>query len=269
MIVFVLSCIQNDVYFLRRTLKKSKKGTLSHSFNIYKYDESGEYYDFLGKNAIDLSIKEAQKTRKVFEATIGSYEDYVFSSYYESQNIEKWLETTEKERYRLFCEYLGLGILEEKYQAALELMKNHVKASFISKYSIEGLQGEIQDAKVEISDIVGGINEREAHVKRLNGKIQEFQEKVNLLSKEIKVVDVQKPISKNYLTGEESSHLFVTIDIHFHSIFESMDFDEMVWELCILIKENIIKENMKKEPIKIKLSELKVLIKKNLRRKQV
>lgn len=48
---------------------------------------------------------------------------------------------------------------------------------------------------------------------------------------EIKVVDVQKPISKNYLTGEESSHLFVTIDIHFHSIFESMDFDEMVWEL--------------------------------------
>lgn len=181
--------IQNDVYFLRRTLKKSKKGTLSHSFNIYKYDESGEYYDFLGKNAIDLSIKEAQKTRKVFEATIGSYEDYVFSSYYESQNIEKWLETTEKERYRLFCEYLGLGILEEKYQAALELMKNHVKASFISKYSIEGLQGEIQDAKVEISDIVGGINEREAHVKRLNGKIQEFQEKVNLLSKEIKVVD--------------------------------------------------------------------------------
>lgn len=48
---------------------------------------------------------------------------------------------------------------------------------------------------------------------------------------EIKVVDVQKPIAKNYLTGKESSSLFVTIDIHFHSVFEYIDFDEMVWEL--------------------------------------
>ena len=62
---------------------------------------------------------------------------------------------------------------------------------------------------------------------------------------EIKVVDVQKPISKNYLTGKESSHLFVTIDIHFYSIYEFMDFDEMVWELQQECEKIVGKHNIR------------------------
>ena len=34
------------------------------------------------------------------------------------------------------------------------------------------------------------------------------------VTEEIKVVDVQKVTGKNYLTGEERSHLFVTIDVY-------------------------------------------------------
>ena len=64
-------------------------------------------------------------------------------------------------------------------------------------------------------------------------------------TEEIKVVDVQKPTSKNYWTGEESSHLFVTIDIRFNSIFEYMDFDEMVWELQQECEKLIGKHNIR------------------------
>ena len=64
-------------------------------------------------------------------------------------------------------------------------------------------------------------------------------------TEEIKVVDVQKPTSKNYLTGEESSHLFVTIDIHFYSIYEFMDFDEMVWELQKECEKIVGKHNIR------------------------
>lgn len=146
--------IQSDTYYLLRTLKKSKSGTISHTFKIYKYDDTAEYIESIGKNAIDLSIKDAQVTRKKFENVIGTYEDYVFSSYYESQNIEKWLETSETERYRLFCEYLGLGILEEKYQIASKMLSTHQKTSLISKYNLETLYEEIETSEEELSNII-------------------------------------------------------------------------------------------------------------------
>jgi DNA repair exonuclease SbcCD ATPase subunit len=146
--------IQSDTYYLIRTLKKSKSGTISHSFKIYKYDDTAEYIEAIGKNAIDLSIKDAQVTRKKFENVIGTYEDYVFSSYYESQNIEKWLETSETERYRLFCEYLGLGILEEKYQIASKMLNVHQKTSLISKYNLETLYEEIETSELELENIL-------------------------------------------------------------------------------------------------------------------
>lgn len=150
--------IQNDVYYLKRTLKKGKTGNISHSFSIYKYDDEGDYIEFLGRNAIDLSIKDAQKTRKKFEDVIGSYEDYIFSSYYESQNIEKWLETTETERYRLFCEYLGLGILEQKNKIASKELTTFLKSSLMTKYSLEELNNEIDSAKVQIFNIDNEID---------------------------------------------------------------------------------------------------------------
>lgn len=195
--------IQSDTYYLLRTLKKSKSGTISHSFKIYKYDDTAEYIESIGKNAIDLSIKDAQVTRKKFENVIGTYEDYVFSSYYESQNIEKWLETTETERYRLFCEYLGLGILEEKYQIVSKMLNAHQKTSLISKYNLETLYEEIETAEEELEDLLSNIKEINDTV------LSKFQDEIDLKNNELellfskkkfidsKVEKVDAPILKN------------------------------------------------------------------------
>jgi DNA repair exonuclease SbcCD ATPase subunit len=171
--------IQSDTYYLSRTLKKSKSGTISHSFKIYKYDDTADFIESIGKNAIDLSIKDAQVTRKKFENIIGTYEDYVFSSYYESQNIEKWLETSETERYRLFCEYLGLGILEEKYQIASKILNVHQKTSLISTYNLETLYEEIKDSEEELESIVSSINEIK------EGILKDLENQISLKNKEL------------------------------------------------------------------------------------
>jgi DNA repair exonuclease SbcCD ATPase subunit len=171
--------IQSDTYYLSRTLKKSKSGTISHSFKIYKYDDTADFIESIGKNAIDLSIKDAQVTRKKFENIIGTYEDYVFSSYYESQNIEKWLETSETERYRLFCEYLGLGILEEKYQIASKILNVHQKTSLISTYNLETLYEEIKDSEEELESIVSNINEIKV------GILKDLENQISLKNKEL------------------------------------------------------------------------------------
>jgi hypothetical protein len=64
-------------------------------------------------------------------------------------------------------------------------------------------------------------------------------------TEEIKVVDVQKVTGKDYLTGKESSHLFVTIDVYIETIFQSMNMDEMVWELKQECEKLIGKNNIR------------------------
>ncbi len=64
-------------------------------------------------------------------------------------------------------------------------------------------------------------------------------------TEEIKVVDVQKTTAKNYLTGKESSSLFVTIDIYIHSVFAYVDIDEMLWELKQECENIIGKHNIR------------------------
>jgi hypothetical protein len=193
--------IQSDTYYLLRTLKKSKSGTISHSFKIYKYDDTAEYIESIGKNAIDLSIKDAQVTRKKFENVIGTYEDYVFSSYYESQNIEKWLETSETERYRLFCEYLGLGILEEKYQIASKMLNVHQKTSLISKYNIETLYEEIETSEEELENVISIINEFK------NTVLKSLEAEINLKNDELESLYSKKKFIDSRIEKVEESTL--------------------------------------------------------------
>jgi hypothetical protein len=65
------------------------------------------------------------------------------------------------------------------------------------------------------------------------------------VTEEIKVVDVQKTTAKDYISGKESSSLFVTIDIYMHSAFEHVDFDEMIWELKQECEKIIGKHNIR------------------------
>ena len=65
------------------------------------------------------------------------------------------------------------------------------------------------------------------------------------VTEEIKVIDVQKVTGKNYLNGEERRHLFVTIDVYIDTIFQSMNMDEMVWELQQECEKIIGKHNIR------------------------
>ena len=65
------------------------------------------------------------------------------------------------------------------------------------------------------------------------------------VTKEIKVVDVEKVTGKSNLTSKESSHLFVTIDVYIETIFQGINTDEMVWELQQECEKIIGKNNIR------------------------
>ena len=75
--------------------------------------------------------------------------------------------------------------------------------------------------------------------------IDSYVEDTVYVTEEIKVVNVQKITSKDHLTGKESSHLFVTIDVYIETIFDNMDVGGMVWELEIDCEKIIGKNNIR------------------------
>ena len=203
-----------ETYYLKRSLNRNTKGKVSHKFSIYKYDDNAPVDVDLGIRAINLNQKNAQKTLKKFKNIIGTYNDFVFASYYEYHNIEKWIQTKAKERYRLFCEYLGLGLIEEKYQIAKPLLNKHLRESLTSKYNVEEVQENVENLKTLINQDEGDVelikqsvlqleNEIEAHniaIKRLyksrfpvetkyeNFNIEDAENKVSQIQKEIRSV---------------------------------------------------------------------------------
>jgi hypothetical protein len=60
---------------------------------------------------------------KAFENNIGTIEDYMFTSMFDSSNIEKWIETKPTKRFNLFSEYLGLKKLEFKHEVGKQFYK--------------------------------------------------------------------------------------------------------------------------------------------------
>lgn len=118
-------------------------------------------------------------------------------------------------------------ITESQYQILLE--SNTESMQNVIDIAFKSLKEKIEDGFFEVSYVEDSV----------------------YVTEEIKVVEVQKVTGKNYLTGKESSHLFITIDVYIETIFQSMDMGEMLWELqqeC----ERIIGKNT----IRLKLREV-------------
>ena len=64
------------------------------------------------------------------------------------------------------------------------------------------------------------------------------------MTEKIKVVEVQKVTSKNYM-GVENSSLFVTVDVYISTIFGTLDVGGMLWEVQIECEKLIGKNNIR------------------------
>lgn len=194
--------IDDDIYYLKRVLTKtrSRNGSgVKHKYHIFRYDDERGTECGLRRPAVNLSIQNASVSLKKFEKTIGTYDDYVFASYYEYHNIEKWVATTKTQRYRLFCEYLGLALLESKYQVAKAMLNTHTKQGIGSTYSeskLKLLNGEIEASMVAIANkrLVAekALASLEEKSKEISTKIKSLYNKKHSIDVKYEIFDLEE-----------------------------------------------------------------------------
>jgi hypothetical protein len=112
-------------------------------------------------------------------------------------------------------------ITESQYKMLLE--SNTESMQTLIDMAFDALKNNVEDGFFEVSYVEDSV----------------------YVTEEIKVVNVQNVTGKNYLTGKESTHLFVTVDVYIETIFQSMNMDEMVWELQQECEKIIGKHNIR------------------------
>lgn len=175
--------VEDKIYYLRRDLIRKKSDSVSHNLTV----KSKNVGDLDWQNENDLSSNKAMENlRKV----IGSYDDYVYGSFYNLTSIKKWISTAGVERYRNVVNYLGLSIIEQKYQVATEIYKQFLEThSDVSKESIDDFRAEFEEVKEEyeafkkaLTNKKKALSKSELDKEKHDIKIQSIYEKISALN---------------------------------------------------------------------------------------
>lgn len=214
--------IDNIKYYLKRTLKKNEEtGNVTHRFKIFQYDENGKE-KINNKAAISLNKKDAVKSLQHFQEKIGTIEDFIFTSMFDSLNVEKWIETKPTKRFNLFSEYLGLKKLEDKFLQAKELYNQFVKSSKFINFSIE-------DTKLEISELTDKIKSDSKELKSVNSQIKDIELKISNLEHKIH----NNVLSKKYAPDNINLELLQADQLKYENQIQDLQFS-------IVKKQNLL-----------------------------
>lgn len=171
--------INDETFFVRRDFTKGKSGKVSQKLSIS--NQNG--------NTIDNDY---------YESLVGDIKTFLFVSYFDTFSVEKWLNTKPTERYRLFVNYFGLQILEEKFKTAKRAYDDWFKNSKTKNYQHLDIPLEIKNLEESIAKL---IEVNEAIFKQ---KQDEETKKQGLL--------VEQNRLKNLLKGVPDSLIGVTQD---------------------------------------------------------
>ena len=158
--------IENKNYLIRRDFTRNANNKVSQKITI---SSDGQI--------IDLAI---------FKKLIGDIQQFLFISFFDSFNVEKWLNTKPTERYRMFLNYFGLNSIEDKVKIAKIQYDTFLKNSIVKQYANINVENEILLREGEIlnleknitkinsllNDLIVDIADKESDVKRLQNQIK-------------------------------------------------------------------------------------------------
>lgn len=180
--------INHDVYFLRRKLLKDKDNKITHTFEIYKYDDEGDQI-INGKKAFSLKKRTAKETLAFFSNFVGDLDTFTLTSYFTQNTLERILYTKPTERYSQFANYLGLDSFDQKQEIAKQIYKEFLKQSVLSKHEINEVKDSLNTFKQDLDKEISDKKLIELEIEQLQNIIAIQERELLDLSKQLYKVD--------------------------------------------------------------------------------
>lgn len=129
-----------------------------------------------------LNGEQRQETDKIIQQAVGTFDDFLLTIVATQRTLEDIIYTKPTERGRIFNRFVGLDYFEEKEKIAKKQYKAWKEKSLSNRYTIDGIQQEIENESQEISlyeqnksNISGSITQIKDELTKLTNKRKELE----------------------------------------------------------------------------------------------
>ncbi len=169
--------IGDETYFINREAhwNKSNKYVL-YKVNFWKLDEAG--------NEINLNGENRWETNRNITSHIGSFEDFILTSFSIQNNNSGFIDKGNSERKDLIIQFMGLNFFDRLYDEANNIYKN-----IFSDYKFQRDNYNYQTIKLELEKILDIHSKKYEEASK---KQTEIKNNINLLTKQIQKLSSKK-----------------------------------------------------------------------------
>ncbi len=182
--------LNDRIYFIERSARKLKQGNVRVDVNFYYLDDLG--------NDISLNGKDRSDTNSNIRKILGSYEDFILTSFSTQSGNASFIDIGQRERKDLLCQFMDLNVFEELYLFANEESKEvGYVLKDLGKNDWELLKTSKQ---TQLSEVEADIKKNRSIKEMSEEKLEDIQSKLT------KLVSLLKPVDNSLEDFDEYSN---------------------------------------------------------------
>ena len=179
--------IGNDTYVVERKGRVLKHGTTRVDVNFYRIEEDGTEFSLNGD--------QRNSTNKNIRKLLGTYDDFIMTSFSAQNNSSVFLEQNQTEKKEILGKFLGLSVFDELHKLAKEessglhsMLKNFLDVDYDQQIS------DIEDESNSVSDVIKKLEKslvtKEKQREKYKDKILELMKTIKPIDSTLKNIDV-------------------------------------------------------------------------------
>ena len=202
--------IGNEQYYIERTGFISRKGNVKVNVDFYKIDEEGE--------KVSLNGDQRNTTNKNIRNLIGTYEDFILTSFSSQTNNAVFLDHNQTEKKDILARFLGLGIFDKLHDLAHK--ESSGLHSMLKNFMDVDYDQQISDIETELKTIANTHKNLEKQYSNKDDELSKHNEKI------MNQMNMMRPVDSTIEPVDELQMKIKNIDLSIMEKREKLNSNE-------------------------------------------
>tara|TARA_B100002019_G_scaffold211121_3_gene183882 strand:+ start:3466 stop:6630 length:3165 start_codon:yes stop_codon:yes gene_type:complete len=188
--------IGNETFFVERFGHVTRRGSTRVDVDFYKIDENGD--------KVSLNGDQRASTNKSIRSIIGTYEDFILTSFSSQTNSAVFLDHNQTERKEILSKFLGLSVFDQLYVLAQkessglqQMLKNFTDVDY--DLQLADIEGSLRENDKKIGQLQLEIETKENDIKDAESKLYDLMKSLKPIDSDVEDVSV---LNNNLETAE-------------------------------------------------------------------
>ncbi len=171
--------IGDETYFVERYGRVAYRGNVKVDVNFSKTDRHGEH--------VSLNGDQRASTNKVIRGVIGTYEDFILTSFSSQTNSAVFLDHNQTERKEILSKFLGLSIFDQLYDLAMK--ESSGLQTMLKNFMDVDYDQQISDIENELTSVYSTLEKLEVSRDTKEKELDSCKEEIVTLLRSLRPVD--------------------------------------------------------------------------------